>query len=93
MSDVNKGLSREEAQRQLEALKQAFPDLKVGRKRIIKINAGGGLYVTDPCMKGTSKAGKEAIKGINFHDLDAARAMFNNQEFVDEIRRFLNGVK
>jgi hypothetical protein len=86
-------LSREEAQRQLEAIAKQFPELtkkKTERKRIIKVTEKGGLFISDPTMVAKSKAGREYIAGVNVHSLEAAKALFLNDVLLAEVKMVLS---
>lgn len=60
-----------------------------GKKRIVKLNTSGGLFVTDPTFKAWSaRLSKQYTAGVNL-DINVARALFNNDELLKEIRQFL----
>lgn len=61
-----------------------------GRSRTIKLNQSGGLFVSDPSMKAYSVSKEKTYQaGLNM-PLEAARALFTNDDLLSEIRQFLS---
>ena len=75
----------------LELAQQNAPAPRKGPKRLIKQNAGGGLYVTDPSFKAWSdKKSKWYTAGVNINVAwDVIRALFSDDDLLLEIRAYV----